>query len=471
MPGSSRASDLGEPARLRGTRVDPARLAAHALLRQVDEHDAYANVVWPRLLAERRLSGRDAGFATELAYGTLRWRGRHDAVLGACVDRPLDQVQPDLLDALRLGVHQLHAMRVPSHAAVGETVELARRVAGPRVAGFTNAVLRRVTRGGSAAEWLSSLVADGAVPSRAADPAGYLTVATSHPRWITAALHDALAAANPQRTWDDTEAELIADNLPGEVTLVARTGTAEALLERLRAAGVAAQPGRHSPLAVRVGGVNPGDLPEVSTGAAGVQDEGSQLVALALADAELPGPDARWLDLCAGPGGKAALLAARVAQQGGSLTAVELHPHRADLVSATLRPVRGRHQVIAGDALTTEIGDGFDRVLVDAPCTGLGALRRRPEARWRRSARELPELTALQRRLLARALEVVRPGGLVLYATCSPHLAETDVVVSDAQRRGAEVLALPGTADGRLRLWPGRDGTDGMFAALLRRRP
>ncbi len=162
--------------------------------------------------------------------------------------------------------------------------------------------------------------------------------------------------AEPERTWADTEAELLADNLPGEVTLVARTLGRDDLVDRLRADGVDARPGRQSRLAVRVRSVNPGDLPEVATGAAGVQDEGSQLVALALAEAPLDGSDTSWLDLCAGPGGKAALLAGEVAERGGRLVAVELHEHRAELVRTALRPIRGRHQVLAGDALDPRPG-------------------------------------------------------------------------------------------------------------------
>lgn len=432
-------------------------------------HQAYANLVWPRILTEQHVAGRDAAFATELGYGTLRWQGRHDAVLAACVNRPLADVQPELLDVLRLGVHQLHEMRVPPHAALAQTVELARAVVGPWAAGFVNGVLRSVQRGGGAEEWLARLVTEGSVPARADDPSGYLAIATSHPRWIVEALHDALAMSVRGRTWNDTEAELRADNLPGEVTLVARTESRDAVIEQLRADGIDARPGKRSRLAVRVRAVNPGALPLVATGAAGVQDEGSQAVALALTDAPLDGPDTRWLDLCAGPGGKAALLAGAVADRGGRLTAVELHEHRAQLVRSALRPIQGRHEVLTGDALSLDLLGDHDRVLVDAPCTGLGALRRRPESRWRRQPEDLAELTMLQRRLLHRALELVRPGGLVLYATCSAHLAETEAVVADALRRGAQAVPLPDTADGRLRLWPGRDGTDGMFAALLRR--
>jgi 16S rRNA (cytosine967-C5)-methyltransferase len=461
--------------------VDPARLAAFELLRSVTEDDAYANLVWPRILGRHRLDGRDAAFATDLAYGTLRWRGRHDAILDACVDRGIASVQPALLDALRLGVHQVQAMRVAEHAAVDTTVALVRARVHDGAAGFANAVLRRVVRGGDAQAWLAALVAEGRLPALDVDPPAHLAVATSHPAWIVRADHEALAASDPSRTWEDTGDALLADNRAAAVTLVARTLPRDELLAALLDEGIDAAPGRWSRLAVRVSAVEPGRLAPVATGAAGVQDEGSQVVALALAEAALDGADTRWLDLCAGPGGKAALLAGEVARRGGSLTAVELHPHRAELVRSALRPIRGRHEVVVGDALATDLGEPFDRVLVDAPCTGLGALRRRPESRWRRRREDLPELTALQRRLLARALAAVRPGGLVLYATCSPHLAETDAVVAEAARLGGQLLALdevPGvslpegaTAGGALRLWPHLHDTDGMYAALIRRTP
>ena len=463
-----------------GARMDPARLAALDLLRAVELDGAYANIAWPRILAHHRLSGRDAGFATELGYGSLRWRGRHDAILAQCVDRELDSLQPELLNALRLGVHQLHNMRVSDHAAVGETVEVVRQTLNKGASGFANAVLRRVARGGSAEDWLSHLEAGGAVPGLAEDPVGHLAVVTSHPAWIVSGIHDALSASMPERTWADTRAELLADNTAGSVTLVARTMDRADLCDRLAEQGVTARPGNLSRLAVRVDAVNPAAIPEVATGAAGVQDEGSQVVALLLADAPLEGSDTRWLDMCAGPGGKAAILAGQVAGRGGSLTAVELHQHRAELVRASLRPVRGQHTTIVADATVDDIGGEYDRILVDAPCTGLGALRRRPESRWRRTPEDLSELSALQRRLLARALDVLRPGGLVLYVTCSPHLAETESVVAGVDRLGGEVIPVadlpeldlpPGSVCGPyLRLWPGAHDTDGMFAALITRR-
>lgn len=190
-------------------------------------------------------------------------------------------------------------------------------------------------------------------------------------------------------------------------------------------------------------GGEPGAIDAVREGDAGVQDEGSQLVALALADAPLEGSDSRWLDACAGPGGKAALLAGLAAQRGATLLASEKQPHRAGLVAKALDGNPGPYQVIAADGTRPPWRPGsFDRVLVDVPCTGLGALRRRPEARWRRRPEDLDGFAPLQRALLRTALESVRVGGVVAYATCSPHLAETRAVVDDVLKRdgGAELL-------------------------------
>ena len=221
----------------------------------------------------------------------------------------------------------------------------------------------------------------------------------------------------------------------------------------------------------------PARLEPVREGLAAVQDEGSQLVALALTRARLEGPDGgRWLDLCAGPGGKAALLGALAGIDGGHVDAVEPAAHRADLVRKACRdlPV----EVHVADGRESGLAPGYDRVLVDAPCTGLGALRRRPEARWRRRPEDVRDLVALQRQLLAAALDLVRPGGVVLYATCSPHVSETVGVVADALRRsGATELdtavLLPGVPDAAVgsaaQLWPHRHGTDAMFLAALRR--
>lgn len=438
--------------------VDPARRVAYDVLTAVREKDAYANLVLPGLLRERRLETRDAALATELAYGTLRGRGLYDAVLQACVDRPLAVVDPPVLDVLRLGVHQLLRTRIPTHAAVSATVDLARSVLSAGPVGFVNAVLRKVAAqdvGG----WLGQL-------RPVDDPLGALALEHSHPRWIASAFHDALRGDLAQ-----TAALLAADDARPEVHLVARRLPRE---ELLAASGGSAGP--WSPYAVRLSEGDPGALDVVRDGRAGVQDEGSQLTALALAAAPLDGPDALWVDLCAGPGGKAALLDVLAAERGARVVALELQHHRARLVRRS-----GPTLVATADARRPPLQPGSaDRVLLDAPCTGLGALRRRPDSRWRRQPSDLPGLTRLQGELLDAAVAVLRPGGVLAYVTCSPHLAETVVPVSDLMRRAPDVEQLdarpllPGVPDlgegPAVQLWPHLHGTDAMFLAVLRRR-
>ncbi|WP_084195301.1 RsmB/NOP family class I SAM-dependent RNA methyltransferase [Streptosporangium amethystogenes] len=457
---------------------DEARNTAYDLMRAVDERDAYANLLMPTLLRERRLSGRDAGLATELAYGTLRGLGTYDEIIAACSDRAPEDVDPPLLDAIRLGVHQLLKTRVPPHAAVGTTVDLVRLRVGIGASKYANAVLRKVSTR-SLEQWIPIVA-----PDPADDPVGHLAVAHSHPRWIVEALRDAVGG-----DFDETAALLAADNERPRVTLVARPGRSS--VAELLDAG--AEPARYSPYAAYLPEGDPGAILAVAESRAAVQDEASQLVALALTRVPVEGADSRWLDLCAGPGGKAGLLdaiatrgdeaglaagAGPTAFPGGAhLLAAELQYHRARLVWQTTRQAA----VITANGTVPAWRPGvFDRVMLDAPCTGLGALRRRPEARWRRDPRSLPELGRLQRDLLASAIEAVRPGGVVGYVTCSPHLAETDVVVGDALRDRDDVEALDARAylpevEGLgggpyARFWPHRHGTDAMFLALLRRR-
>jgi 16S rRNA (cytosine967-C5)-methyltransferase len=428
--------------------VDRPRRAALDVLTAVRVDEAYANLVLPQVLRKHRLEGRDAGLATELASGVIRMQGLYDPVIDACLTRP--RLQPEVRDVLRLGVHQLLSMRVPDHAAISTSVDLVRASVGQGPAGLVNAVLRAVSRRDAAA-WIAEVA-----PDRAGDPIGHLAVAHSHPRWVVEALAEALG--------DQAELEplLSADNAPPRVTLVARPGLATVV--ELEAAGGTRT--RLSPYGVVLDGGDPAGVPAVAEGRAGVQDEGSQLVALALADAPLDGRDERWLDLCAGPGGKAALLGALAAQRGARLVAHERQPHRASLVAAAMRALPpASYDVVAGDgARPAWVPGTFDRVLVDAPCSGLGALRRRPESRWRRSPADVAVLVGLQQVLLDAALESVRPGGVVVYATCSPVLAETTEVVRDVLGRRDDTEEVD-----RFQLWPHRDGTDAMFAATLRR--
>lgn len=450
---------------------DPARLAAFDVLSAVREQDAYTNLALPGALRRRGVSGRDAAFATELASGTIRRQGTYDAVLASCVDRTLTEIDPAVLDTLRLGAHQVLAMRVPAHAAVSTTVDLVRSAVGRRPAGFVNAVLRRVARH-DLAGWLRRVA-----PDPSSDPVGYVGVVHSHPRWVVEELAAALRLAP-----EDPEVEelLAANNAAPRVTLAARPGLST--VDELVAAGGAASP--RSPYAVELAEGDPASVPAVAEGRAGVQDEGSQLVSIALAGASVEGRDSRWLDLCAGPGGKSALLAALAGPRGARLLASDAQPHRASLVTSAMRASRtGLLGVVAADGRRPAWPEAvFDRVLVDAPCSGLGALRRRPEARWRRKPSDLDDLVPLQRALLASALESVRSGGVVAYATCSPALAETSGVVSAMLEERSDVVledAVPlfrsvtepdaGPLPGTVQLWPHRHGTDAMFFALLRR--
>ncbi len=439
-------------------RVDPARLAAFEVLKAVRVDDGYANLVLPAALARHGLTGRDAAFTTELASGAIRRQGTYDAVLAACIDRPLRKVEAKVLDALRLGAHQLLAMRVPTHAAIDTTVSLVRARVNQGAAGFANAVLRKV-----AARDLDAWLAELAPGTATRD----LAVADSHPAWVVDELRRALRGAA-----DELPDLLAADNVPPRVTLVARPRRAD----RDELPG---SPTPYSPYGVVLDGGDPSAVPAVAEGRAGVQDEGSQLVALAAATAPVEGRDEVWLDLCAGPGGKASLLAALAAQQGARLVAVEQHHHRAELVRRAVGPDAGVLVVQADGTRAPLADDSVDRVLLDAPCTGLGALRRRPEARWRRTRGDVEELVTLQRALLEEAVRVLRPGGALLYATCSPVLDETGAVVdtvlaADDRVRTVDVRPLlpgvtdaDGPLDGTAQLWPHRHGTDAMFLALL----
>jgi 16S rRNA (cytosine967-C5)-methyltransferase len=432
--------------------ADRARLLAFDVLRAVAERDAFANLELSRLLRDRRVTGRDAALATELVGGTLRLRGAYDAVIDQLVDRTLDD---PVRDALRLGTHQLLSMRVPTHAAVGTTVDLVKQRIGHRPSGLVNAVLRKV-----AARTLEQWLEGRPMADR-----------FSHPDWIVEALDRALGRPG------ELEALLAADNERPAVTLVARPGLA--VREEL-----GGTPLPISPYAVAMHGGDPGEVPAVREGRAGVQDAGSQLVAVALARAHVDGRDERWLDLCAGPGGKAALLAALAAQAGARTLANEPQVHRAQLVAQAARACgAGLLGVVAGDGTRPAwLPGAFDRVLVDAPCSGLGALRRRPESRWRRTATDVADLVPLQQALLGAAIDSVRPGGVVVYATCSPVVEETAGVVAAVLAQRTDVALEPAMAllpeahdaesahlAGAVQLWPHRHGTDAMFIALLRR--
>jgi len=432
-----------------------ARKAALAALKIIRD-GGYANLGVKQVLDRTRLSSVDSAFVTELVFGVCRYMGTLDAVIEKASGRSLNTLQPAVVDVLRLGAEQILKMRVPSHAAVSSSVSLATEQIGRRVTGVVNAILRRVADK-DWDEWIQEL-------SSTMDPRDALALRTSHPGWVVDAYADLVPA-------DEVEPALEANNSSAPPTLVVRPSLMTR--EELLATGGVASP--YSEWGV----IRPGDPAQVRAvreGRAGVQDEGSQLVAGVLA--QVDAPDGLWLDMCAGPGGKAALLTGLAHERGEELVAVELHPHRAHLVVEALRGY-GHAPVMVADSRRPAWGASFSRILLDAPCTGLGALRRRPEARWRKQQADVAQLAGLQRELLRTACASLVPGGVVAYITCSPHRAETVEVVESVS--GVEILDAPAilpqvpqvcaSTDPRfIQLWPHRHSTDAMFCSLLRRR-
>ena len=483
--------------------VDPARRAAYALLEAVEREDAYANLVMPGILRRSRLSGRDAGFATELGYGALRMRDLLDAVINRGAHR--DSIDHPVRLALRLGVYQVLFMRVPDHAAVDTTVTLVRDVAGAGASRFANAVMHRVVER-TPDEWLTRVEQDAAAREDRLGAGAHvrrLAARHSHPLWLVRALHDALAgSASPHAdsacaTCAPLESLLQANNRSAHVTLAARPGRIDA--DELAQATQGTR-GRFSPWSVRPPAGDPGALAPVRDGRASVQDEGSQLVvhaAVAAWDQSTMARTGIWLDLCAGPGGKSALLAGLAHARAAQLVAVEVSEHRTELVRQNLAGAAGELHVVTADARLLDAQPWYrpgcaDLVFLDAPCTGAGAVRRRPESRWRRTPADLADLTRLQADLADAALTALAPGGVLAYATCSPLLPETSQVVADLIAHGhatgipltpVDVTAvlsadpdvrhrtelLAGQTGPDLRLWPHEHDTDGMYLALLRR--
>ena len=434
---------------------DAARLLAFDLLTEVNRNEGYSNLLLPQALNASKLDDRDRSLVTELLYGTIRMQGKHDWVLSQISDRPWSEVDPGIVDICRLGVHQIHEMRIPDHAAVAATVEVARKRIGESKASFVNALLRSVTRK-SIGDWFSPL-------EMITDSVDRMAIKYSHPEWIVSAYYDLL------KNWDEVEAALKINNEAATPTLVSWPGfsTQQDLIE------IGGEPTDFSPYGANWKG-NPGALDLIKARKIGVQDEGSQLVAEVFAKAA---SGSSWLDLCAGPGGKAALLSSIARQRNIKFTANEVSAARAELV---IQVVHGDRVLVLDGRTIGSLPEKFDAILIDAPCTGLGALRRRPEVRWRRTLQDLRALTQLQRELVDSAIEALKPGGVLGYATCSPHLAETSIQIADIKKNHSEILQvsvdeyLPrslhnATRDGAMSLWTHKHGTDAMYLALFRK--
>lgn len=443
------------------------RSIAFELLSRIENDDAYANLLLPVLLKRAGLDGRDAGFVQELAFGAIRNRLLYEKIIQEASARELSAIEPAAQLILLLGVHQLLDMRVPVHAAINETVNLAKSKASKGSVGFVNAILRRVSAK-SKQEWIKLLT------SRVAG-SELLSLRYSHPIWIVNAYKAALSSRGLENELEDL---LESNNTPAKVSLAALPGFASR--DDLAAPE---DFGPASPIGVQITG-SPMNIEAVRNGFARVQDQGSQLVVLALLGAKLNCSDSSWLDMCSGPGGKAAVMAAYALKQGTELVCNEVSPHRAELVKQAIAPI-GKGMVTISDGRELGQYEGkFSRILLDAPCTGLGALRRRPESRWRKSPDDLVDLTKLQRELWDSAWKALKPGGVLGYVTCSPHLTETTAQVAWAESKfKSEVELLNANQvlnsinpslelDESLRttqLWPHTHGTDAMFLALFRK--
>ena len=442
-------------------RASQARELALEVTLAVTRDGAYANLALPAALARSGLDERDRAFATELVYGSLRAQGELDVVVEEATKRKVSTLEPEVLSILRLGVYQLLRMRVENHASVDESVRLAKSGGLHRVSGLVNAALRAV----------------------ASEPLDYWdrvierSTATehSHPHWIVNELRRALTECAGEGELADA---LQAHNQAPLVTLCHLPGLSTPTATRRTP---------YSPLGSILEGGDPSNSDGVAEHRVRVQDEGSQLAALLLSRVSELGPDSKIWDMCAGPGGKTALLGAEAAGVGATVLATEISAHRAALVQDSTRALRSRFpgvvEVEIADA-TSPQGRTFDRVLLDAPCSGLGALRRRPEARWTKSPESIPGLVALQEALLRRGLGSLRVGGVLAYVTCSPVVEETTALVAGVTHLDDHFLLLdtpavvdrisvkpmpPHTRGTAVQLWTHRHGTDAMFVQLIKR--
>lgn len=428
---------------------DRPREIAYEVFSDVIRKDAYSNLTLPQRLQDKDLDVRDRAFITELVYGSIRQIRRNDYILSEFVDRDWESIDPDIVDVLRLGAYQLFDMRVPAHAAVDATVNLAKQVLGESKASFVNALMRKISSK-SLGEHLIK-VQDDSVTS--------LSIRYSHPEWIINSYRDFISDI------EELKALLTANNTPVAPTLVAWPGksTQSELVE------LGCQPTQYSPYGA-ISNTPPADNPYIQQRKAGVQDEGSQLLAIAFSEAAKEHQP--WLDLCAGPGGKAALLSHLTNEK---FYANEISNIRADLIK---KVVSQNTEVSIGDGRDIKLQVGA--ILADVPCTGLGALRRRPEIRWRRNPADLAALTKLQFELSAHSLEILPSGGVFGYATCSPHMAETAAQCATFEKKFPieKIDVTPflpksltnGIRNGFMQLWPHRHGTDAMFLALYRKR-
>jgi 16S rRNA (cytosine967-C5)-methyltransferase len=444
-------------------RADP-RALAWEILQRVEQGGAYADALLGHTLRTNKIEPRDHALLTRIVYGTLAWQGFLDHIITAFCRRSPAKLDVSVRTLLRLALFQISLLsRVPAFAAVSTAVDLAKRLPGGAAAGLVNAVLRRAAAGWKEVPF----------PSRQDDPVGHLSTRLSHPRWL-------VERWVAQFGTDEAEALLRADNEPAPT--VARVNRLRSepgrLLDQWRGAGRDVELCAYSPAAIRIGDRGGSEAePAYVAGLFSLQGEASQLVSF-LVD---PQPGDRVLDACAAPGGKAAHLA-ELMDNRGEIVAIDINARGIE----RLRRMAGRLGLsilrpAVADVLAWHPGAAlFDRVLVDAPCSGLGTLREHPEIKWRRKPADIAARADLQRRLLLRAADCLRSGGVLVYATCTISAEENDDVLAWflAQRPTFAVddprPSLPPGARGLvgsdqvLRTFPHRHGLDGFFAARLK---
>jgi 16S rRNA (cytosine967-C5)-methyltransferase len=460
-PGLKKAR-ASKPAGVKGCRA----LAVEAL-RKVETRKAYADFLLDHALNTHFLSAPDRGLLTQLVYGVLRWRGKIDWILDKILRRSLAGMDGYLRNLLRLTVYQILFLdKVPSYAAVHEGVELAKRYGGASAGGLVNAVMRRLLR---EKDKLTN-------PDVVADPVARLSISWSHPEWLVRKWLAYLGAA-------DTEALLCANNEEPPVVLRANRLKIDrqSLVEKLQAAGFDASPAPRSPQAILLrNATSIQQLPGFQEGLFLVQGEASQLVGFLLD----PKPGERILDACAAPGGKAAHLA-ELMEDRGEVVATDISARGIEKVRQNIRRLGLKSvrpvQADVSLELTGALALPYDRILADLPCSGLGTLRSHPEAKWHRVENDIARLSELQKNILDRLSTYLKPGGTLVYSTCTLTREENEEVVEDFLKRHEEFVLevaadfLPASAKHMVRgnyflALPHRDGTDGFFAARMRKR-
>jgi len=447
-------------------KYDIARETALKILYEINEKGAYSNIALNKYLSSHELSERDRAFITELVYGVVKWKLTLDRTVAACSDIKMERLSPWIKNILRIGTYQLLFLtKVPPSAAVNESVKLARRYGHNASAGYVNAVLRNIAGGGG----------KDIVPDRAVDPVGYLSVRYSYPKWIADKFMELFGE-------EFAESLLEAGNRVPDLTVRANTlkTSAEGLVNALKNEGVEASPGRYVSDAVIIKSqVSVTRLKAFRNGLFQVQDESSMLPAAVLA----PQPGEKVLDACSAPGGKATHMA-QMMQNKGLITAMDIHEHKLKLIE----DAAGR---LGTDIIRTELHDAaipvpqhegaYDRALLDAPCSGLGIIRRKPDIKWARENRDIGSITGLQRRLIDSVSKAVKPGGVMVYSTCTLLPEENECIVRDFLNNNDEfyedditAYLPPGLAKhargGMIQVYPNRDGIDGFFVARLARK-